>query len=783
MPKGWTPESVAEILTMLGLEVESASPVGQGISGVVVGRVVTLDKHPDAGKLSVCHVDAGSGQVLQVVCGATNVRPDGRYPVALEGARIAGGLRIGRTLIRGIESTGMLCSAAELGLESESEGLLELPGEWPLGGDVVGLLALDDRVLEVSITPNRADCLSIRGLAREVVAGLGEGGTGAPATAVPEVTTSRFPLRVDSVADCPHLAARIIENIDPRARTPLWLRERLRRCGVRAIHPVVDVTNLVMLDIGQPMHAYDLGGLAGELIVRRGLPQESVELLDGRRIDVDEEVLVIADATGPVGLAGIMGGAASAVAPGTTSILLESAFFSPTAIRGRARRFGLHTDASQRFERGVDPQIQTEAIELATALIVAICSGTPGPILEAREPGFPPEPAGVTLRRNRLARVLGTEVPDAIVTRSLGAVGMTASAVESGWLVKAPSWRYDIECEEDLIEEVARLSGYANIPETPGAAAIELGTATELSLGTGTVRSVLAARGYREAITYSFVDSATDRALGATDEAGLMLSNPISADMSVMRRTLWPGLLQATRHNLDRQQRRVRLFEIGTRFLPEGASHREEKLLAGVVCGAQLPEQWGAGARAIDVFDVKSDLEALYSLTGASERFLFGPGTHRALHPARTARIRRLDVYLGWIGELHPRIARELELPESIILFEIRMEQLQQSALARATEISRFPSVRRDLSLLVQADFPVSSMLEEVWLVGVASLREVVVFDIYSGDQVGSGQKSVAIGLILQDTSRTLTETEVDTEIGRIGAALKRRFGATIRDQ
>jgi phenylalanyl-tRNA synthetase beta chain len=742
---------------------------------------MACESHPNADKLSVCRVDIGGNESLQIVCGAPNVRAGGQYPVALEGARVAGGLQISRTRLRGTESAGMLCSAAELGLAAESDGLLELSPDWRPGEDVAGLLALDDQVLDVSVTPNRADCMSIRGLAREVAAAAGMQLNRQPVESVTATSNSTFPLRVSSPDDCPRFVARVLTGLDSTSRTPLWLSEKLRRCGVRSIHPVVDVTNFVMLDMGQPMHAYDLNSVQRELVVRRGTSGEALELLDGRLIEVDAEVLVIADSGRAIGLAGIMGGKGTAVSASTTAVMLESAYFAPAAVRGRARRFGFQTDASQRFERGVDPELQAEAVERATRLILSICGGVCGPRLDIGNAPTAGRP--VDLRRARLGRLLGVQMSDATVTHCLRSVGMSVQSGESGWQVRSPSWRYDIEREEDLVEEVARLSGYSGIPETAGSLPTALASCTEHAVSTSRLRSVLVDRGYFEAITYSFVDAATDAAFGPSGDPGLTLSNPISADLSVMRRSLWPGLTGAARYNLDRQRSRIRMFEIGSRFLPEPTGHIEEPLIAGIVCGDYWPEQWGSKARPVDLFDVKADLEAIFGLTGTATEFRFEVGAQRALHPARTARIRRVDAEIGWIGELHPRIARHMGLPEKIILFELRLNEVRRATPARLREISRFPSVRRDLAVVVKEDVPVGDLLDTARTVASEWLRDAFAFDIYTGGQVGSGQKSVAIGLILQDTSRTLMEAEIETQTNRIATALREKFNATIRDQ
>jgi phenylalanyl-tRNA synthetase beta chain len=775
-------EGLAHRLTMLGLEVESVVPVGAPLENVVVGRVIEVRRHPNADKLSLCRVDVGIGEPLGIVCGAGNVREGGLYPVAVAGATLVGGSVIKAARIRGEPSAGMLCSAAELGLDSSANGLLDLDAGAAPGTDVNLLLRLDDSVLDVNITPNRADCFSISGIAREV------GSSGArrirerPVVAVPAANRESFPLRVTDPADCPRFAGRVIRGLRAEARTPLWMRERLRRCGVRAIHPVVDVTNYVMLELGQPMHAYDLARLKGRISVRRGAKGESLALLDGQIVEPDADVLVIADDGGPIGLAGIMGGSATAVSLGTEDVFLESAFFAPQTVAGRARRFGLHTDASVRFERGVDPSLQAIAIERASSLIVEIAGGAPGPVADLVDAGHLPGRVAVRLRRNRMALVLGAVVPDIEVTGILSRLGMLVVASQDGWTVTPPPARFDIEREEDLIEEVARVFGYERISAVSGNTAAHPARAGESIDPRATIAASLVARGYREAITYSFVEPALARLFGAHDSAHLTLSNPISIDLAVMRQSLWPGLVKAARENLNRQQARVRLFEIGSRFIEgAGADHREEPCVAGVVIGTRLPEQWGAKSEPVDVFDVKADVEALLRAAGMSERVTFAASGHPALHPGRTACILSGDgTVMGWLGEVHPAVASELEIPMAV-LFEVQMGPLLEKHRPSYRSFSRFPAVRRDVAVVVSRELPAAALLATVRSAAPETLREAFVFDIYTGKQIGESEKSVAIGLILQDTSRTLTDEDADGVLQTVRAALSRELQAKIR--
>jgi phenylalanyl-tRNA synthetase beta chain len=673
----------------------------------------------------------------------------------------------------------MLCSAAELGLDGD-EGLLELDPSAVPGSDASRLLGLGDSVLDLNVTPNRADCFSIAGVAREVAAPADIAVRELDIAAIGAVIRDRFPVALDVADACPRFAGRIVRGLRADARTPLWLRERLRRCGVRPLHPVVDVTNYVMLELGQPMHAYDLASLRGGIVVRHAKPGEALTLLDGQRVAPGGDVLVIADENGPVGIAGIMGGSTTAVAAGTTDVFLESAWFAPASIAGRARRFGLHTDAATRFERGVDPSLQASAVERATSLILEIAGGTPGPVVDtvARE-GLPGR-AAIVLRRARLAKLLGAAVPDTEVQRILDRLRMTVASREDGWTVTPPPARFDVEREEDVIEEVARVSGYERISPMAGQAALHPGSAGESPDPAAEVASLLIAHGYQEAITYSFISADLDRMFGAEFCLQLSLSNPISADMAVMRQSLWPGLVRAAQGNLNRQQERVRLFEIGSRFAGAGAGdHREVMCIAGVALGGRLPEQWGAPATPADFFDVKGDVEALAGIGGVSD-IRFEPASHPALHPGRCARILHGATAVGWVGEMYPAIARDLEMPTTI-LFEIEAQIVMAKARRAYQPASRFPSVRRDLAVVVSQEVPVSALLEVVRKAAPAVLREAFIFDIYTGTQIGATEKSVAIGLILQDTSRTLTDEDAEGILQSVKAALGREFQARIR--
>jgi phenylalanyl-tRNA synthetase beta chain len=765
-------------LTMQGLEVDDVVPVGEGVSGVVVGHVVSVEPHPQADRLRVCRVQAG-GEPLQVVCGAPNVRAGGVYPFAPVGAQLPDGTRIRAASLRGVRSEGMLCSARELGLGDDEAGLLELDAGLVAGADFGALAGIPDRIIDVNLTPNRADCFSIAGLARDVAAAAGVAVQPVPVPPVAAVNDVAIEGRIEDPADCPVFALRVIRGAGTAARSPLWLRERLRRAGIRSIHPVVDVTNYVMLELGQPLHAYDLARLRGGLSVRRARAGERLELLGGEPIELDPELLVIADAAGPVGLAGIMGGEGSGVTAATADIVLESAAFAPSAIAGRARRFGLQTDASMRFERGVDPRGQVQALERATALLLDIAGGAPGPVVVA---GAPPPPApGVTLRRSRLAQVLGVDPPAEAVTGILARLGFAPEALPDGWRVSPPSFRFDIEREVDLIEEVARIHGYDRIPATALQAPTRLGRAGEGRAATDALRAALAARGYREVITYSFTDATLDARLGGSGTVALR--NPIASDLGVMRSSLWPGLVTTLKHNAARQQSRVRLFEVGRCYAAGDAGGEvvERAVVGGLAWGQPLPEQWSVqGAAPTDFFDVKADVVALLGPDAAQLQFV--PDTHPALHPGQSARLVDGGATVGWLGTLHPVVARDFDIAGAPVVFELDLDLALRRSPARYVPVSRFPAVRRDLALLVSADLAVGTIIAAARGAGGEALRDVLVFDVYTGGKIETGLKSVALGLILQETSRTLTDADVDLIVGRVVQALARDCNARIRE-
>jgi phenylalanyl-tRNA synthetase beta chain len=773
-------EALAAQITMAGLEVDAITPVAPPFSGVMVGEIVAIAQHPDADKLRVCQV-AGGAEVVQVVCGAANARQGLKIPFATLGALLPNDFKIKQAKLRGVESFGMLCAAEELGLAEQSDGLLELPANAPVGTNLREYLQLDDNVIEVGLTPNRADCLSIKGLAREV--GVLNDAVVSPVAIEPVAATSTDTLAVEILAaeGCPRYAGRVIRNVDLARPAPEWLRERLRRCGVRSIDAAVDVTNYVMLELGQPMHAFDLDRLQGGIRVRKAEAGEQLEALDGQQLTLRGDTLVIADHRGPLALAGVMGGRPSAVGEGTRHIFLESAFFAPGQIAGKARSYGLHTESSHRFERGVDSGLQVRALERATRLILDIVGGEAGPVVEVTTEHLP-KPATITLRRASIARMLGVDIADADVERILRGLGMELSAGANGWTVLPPSWRFDIGIEVDLIEELARVYGYDRLPVRSIRADLPLAARSERQLGLPALRRTLTARGYQEAITYSFVDPKLQSLL-APGQPVVELRNPISADMSVMRTTLWAGLLTTLGHNLNRQQQRARLFETGLRFLPSAEGlPLQEKMLALVATGRRYPESWTGGAEQVDFYDLKGDLEAVLALARVGDGITYGAGTHPALHPGQSADIQRDGRRIGHLGALHPEVQRQLGIDQPVFLLELALGEIFEGELPAFSELSRFPEVRRDLALLVDRSVAAEAVLGVAREVAGEHLRNLTLFDVYQGKGIDPQRKSLALGLTFQHSSRTLTEDEVNTTVDAVVGVLKERLAATLRN-
>ena len=775
-----TTAELAAQLTMAGLEVDSIAPAAGAFANVVVGEVLSVETHPNAEKLKVCKVNVGESAPLQIVCGAANVAAGLRVPCARIGAELPGGMKIKQATLRGVESSGMLCSAKELGMAESAEGLMILPADAVAGADVRRVLDCDDVSIELGLTPNRSDCLSVAGIAREVAV-LNRMPIKAPKfdSIVPGIADV-FPVEIQAPADCPRYVGRVLKGVRTKAASPLWLQERLRRSGVRSISVVVDVTNYVMLELGQPMHAFDLAKLHGGIVVRKARTEEKIKLLDGRDVTLTAETLIIADARAPQAIAGVMGGIDSAVSDTTRDIFLESAFFAPSAVAGRARAFGMHTDSSHRFERGVDPQLQSRAIERATALILQIAGGQAGPVIDVTHAAHLPIRSPITLRRARITRVLGIAIPDDKVLDILTRLGMTVAAATDGWTVTPPLFRFDVALEVDLIEELARVFGYDHIPNQRPRAAFAMLPVPDARIDINAVRESLLRRGYQEVITYSFVDPKLQQLLDPA-RAPIALANPIASDMSVMRTGLWPGMVKTLLHNLNRQQDRVRIFESGLRFIQNSGATQQDTVIGGLVYGAVEPEQWGAQKRAVDFFDVKADVAQLLQLAGATPGFAFTRAEHPALHPGRSAAITRAGQVVGWIGELHPSVVQQFDLPIAPYVFEIEYAAVAVASARRFREISRFPSIRRDLAIVLGEAVAYAEVAQCIRAAAPELLTHLQLFDVYKGKGIESGSKSLALGLTFQTLERTLGDADVDTALQKILTALAQHFGAKLR--
>ncbi|SDB46270.1 phenylalanine--tRNA ligase subunit beta [Pseudomonas sp. NFACC13-1] len=783
--RGWVSPQVSRDelvarLSMAGLEVDSVTPAAGEFSGVVVGEVLSTEQHPDADKLRVCQVSNGA-ETFQVVCGAPNVRPGLKIPFAMIGAELPGDFKIKKAKLRGVESNGMLCSQAELQVGEGNDGLMELPADAPVGQDIREYLNLDDASIEVDLTPNRGDCLSLAGLAREVGALYAAPVTRPVVAAVPAVHDEVRSIDVLAPAACPRYLGRVIRNVDLSKPTPLWMVERLRRADVRSIDAAVDITNYVMLELGQPLHAFDLAEIKGGIRVRMAEEGEKLVLLDGQEVTLRSDTLVIADHARALAIAGVMGGEHSGVSATTRDVFLESAFFDQIAVAGKARSYGLHTDASHRYERGVDWQLAREAMERATGLLLEITGGEAGPIIETVSEEHLPKIAPVTLRAQRITQMLGMEMAPAEVERLLSALGLNISADGAGqWRVEVPSHRFDISLEVDLIEELARLYGYNRLPVRYPQARLAPQAKAEARSDLPELRRLLVARGYQEAITYSFIDPRQFELFNPGVEP-LLLANPISNDMAAMRSSLWPGLVKSLQHNLNRQQDRVRLFESGLRFVGQLDGLKQESMLAGVVCGSRLPEGWAQGRDVVDFFDVKADVEAVLGFAGALDAFTFVPGKHPALHPGQTARIERDGREVGYVGAIHPELSKTLGLDRPVFVFELVLAEVAQGKMPKFQELSRFPEVRRDLALLADRDVASSAVLEVIRENAGEWLTDLRLFDVYQGKGIDPHRKSLAVGLTWQHPSRTLNDDEVNTATQNILTSLENRLNATLR--
>ena len=776
-----TEEMVAQV-TMAGLEVESVEPAAPSMSGVVVGEIISIEQHPGADKLRVCQVLGGEAQA-QVVCGAPNARVGIKVPFAVVGAKLPSDFKIKKAKLRGAESFGMLCSQAELQLGDDDSGLWELPTDAPVGVDLIEYLDLNDNIIEVDLTPNRGDCLSIRGLAREVGVLNQEAVTQEACAPVAATIDDKVSVTLEAPEACARYVGRVVRGLDLGQPTPQWMQEKLRRSGVRSLGPAVDVTNYVLLELGQPMHAFDLSKIDGDIVVRMGR-DETLKLLDSSEVTVDKTTLVITDQSKALAMAGIMGGDESSVGNDTSDILFESAWFNPLAIAGKARNYGKHTDSSHRFERGVDSDLQVSAIERATALMLDICGGNPGPVSVTESAKHLPTPATIRLRNERLAQQLGVSIAPADVDDMLTRLGLTLverNDASSVWI--APSWRFDLAIEQDLVEEVARIYGYNNLPTSTPMMALELEPNPESTQGFSLFRAQLVGRGYQEVITYSFVDPELQKMI-EPDLLAVPLVNPISADMGVMRTSLWPGLLNTAVYNLNRQQSRVRIFEVGQCFVPgqKGVSSlTQNTMLGGLICGSRSPIGWTAGKDKVDFYDIKGDIEGLTGLTGLQHTFSFNAATHPALHPGQCAQLTRNGEAIGWVGQLHPRIQSSLGIDSGVYLFQINADKIAEVRIPMHEEVSKFPEVKRDLAFFVETSVGAQTLIDHAKNVAGDLLVGLKLFDVYQSKDLENKGKSIALGLTFQHGSRTLTDEEVSQAVDRVVSELAAECKADLR--
>jgi phenylalanyl-tRNA synthetase beta chain len=772
-------DELSQLLTMAGLEVEEEETVAPAFGNVVVGHVLEVTKHPDADRLNVCRVDIGRGEPQQIVCGAPNVAVGLKVPCALPGAELPGDFKIKIAKVRGIESSGMLCSAKELGIAADASGLLVLPAEASVGEDIRRTLDLDDRLLTLKLTPNRADCLSLTGVAREVAALTDTPVTYPQIADVAATIATQREIVLDAPAACPRYCGRVIAGVDAKAATPEWMKRRLERSGIRSISALVDITNYVMLELGQPLHAFDNAKLDGAIHARLAQAGEKILLLNEQTLELEADVLLIADEARPLAMAGIMGGEETGITLETRELFLESAYFAPKAIAGRARRYGFVSDASHRFERGVDFAGAPRALAPATQLVLDICGGQAGPLSEAL--AALPQRQPVRLRSARVARVLGVAFSAERIGELFTRLDLAFTRNGDDFVVTPPSYRFDIEIEEDLIEEIARLHGYDNIPAAAPRAMLSMLPQTEDLRPLSRVRQILADRGFQEVINFAFVEEAWEADFAGNDHL-IRLANPIASPLSVMRSTLIGGLIANVVTNLKRKQSRVRVFETGRCFFrdPQGVpveGFRQPWKLTGLAYGGAVPEQWGAAARNVDFFDLKSDLESL--LAPAVARF--EKTVHPALHPGRTARVMLDGQDIGVIGELHPQWVQKYGLPLAPVVFELDLAALTQAKLPQYLEVSRQPPATRDLAIVVDQKLELQQLIDGMKANRPALVQDIRLFDLYTGKGVESGKKSLAFRIVMQDTQRTLQDAEVDAAMQQLVAYLEQAFAAQLR--
>ncbi|MBN1684987.1 MAG: phenylalanine--tRNA ligase subunit beta [Gammaproteobacteria bacterium] len=770
-------KELVEALTMAGLEVDSVEPAAIEFSKIVVGEVLTVEPHPNADKLHVCQVNVGKER-LTIVCGAANVRPKLKVPTALIGAKLPN-LTIQKVKLRGVESGGMMCSPKELGFSKDHQGLLEFPEDAPVGTDIREYLNLDDEIIDVALTPNRGDCASILGIAREISAITQKSLHQKDIKPVKPASKDIFPVNLVAESACPRYVGRIIRHLNSKAKTPIFMQEKLRRSGINPIHPVVDVTNYVLLELGQPMHAFDFDKLHQHIDVRFAKKNESLALLNGQMIKLSQETLVIADAQGSVAIAGVMGGADSAVSETTQHIFLESAFFKPEVIAGKAREYGLQTDSSFRFERGVDWQLQQTAIEYATQLLLDIMGGEAGPVIEAKSDQHLPIVPTVSLRRERVGRLLGESLPQEKIMNILNRLNMQVDIEDQTFKVQPPSYRFDISIEEDLIEEIARIYGYNAIPDKPYFMPMIGSPLNPTEQIFQKIRYFFRDRAYHEIISYTFIDP-QDQKLFDPDQTPLVLDNPIAQNMSVMRTNLWPGLVNTLVYNLNHQQTRVRLFETGLRFIHVDHKLEQQEVIAGLIYGDMHKRQWNESSRSSDFYDLKGDLEALFRLMSFAQ-MEYREVSHPALHPGQSSAIYQDEKLIGYVGALHPSLLQMKDIDRSVYVFELFLDKMSHVKRLSFEPISKFPAIRRDIAIVVSHDISIHQILKAIQENLGNLLIDLEVFDIFEGKDIAADKKSVALGLTLQDMSHTLNEKEICDLMDQLLKMLTSNFGATLR--
>ncbi len=773
-------EELVEKLTMAGLEVDAFEFLGNNFSNVVVGEIVAAERHPDADKLQVCTVNVGekSAEDLQIICGAPNARKGIKVAVAMIGAVLPGDFKIKKAKLRGVASFGMLCSTKELNLGEDHDGIMELSEEAVLGQDFVDYMQLNDTEIDVDLTPNRGDCLGIRGIAREVGVLTQTEVNEIKPESIEATIKDVLPIELSAPNACPRYLGRVIKGINPSVKTPNWMVRKIERSGVRSIDPVVDITNFVLLELGHPMHAFDLNNIDGGIDVRMAKQDEKLTLLDGQEVKLSDNTLLIADHKKPLAIAGVMGGEFSGINSETKDVFLESAYFDQVAIAGRARQYGLHTDASHRYERGVDFELQRIAMERATELLLDIVGGEAGEIIEAVNTQHLPEKRNLILRRARIERLVGFAFEDAQVEDILTRLGLELTSNSEGWDVLVPSFRFDIDNEESLIEELVRVFGYNNLPMRKPVAEMSMYHLPENRVWKNQMREVLVDRGYQEAITYSFVEPELQKKLQPGEEP-LPLMNPISSELGVMRTNLLAGLVQAAKFNVNRQQSRVRLFEIGLRFDNSGAELKQIPTIAGLICGSRLEEQWNDDGGRVDFYDLKGDLESVLDLTNLDYRF---DVTHKEiLHPGQSAVIIQETKEVGYIGKIHPGLQQELDLDMDTFVFQLDLEAISERQLPQFKSLSKFPSIRRDLALVVEDRVKGAELIDFIVKNGAGLMTDVRIFDIYKGEHLEAGKKSVALAMTLQHPEKTLEESEITQVMDKLISGLEQSFSATLR--